>query len=303
RKYYRFLESETALEIRFIRYESVAQAKEEVLQAIANVNVNVNVKLKERDDVAIFQQIEVWIEKNSMNTPILLSGGQNAACVLRIGDYIHRSRAANHQFIHPLLRHLAQNRFPFSPRLIGSDNEGRTILSFIKGEVPRDIVLTMEHKITAIKIMRKFHDVCANSEFAETQETVCHNDFAPWNIIVKDNKVVGIIDFDDIAPGNRIDDVAYFLWTFLDLGTSSNSTKTQIEQLTILAKAYGLTSTRDLAAALLRQQQRILIFRQQRLAKAKNEDEAVELQIPVTNIQRSIEWVESNQKLIKSTVV
>jgi thiamine kinase-like enzyme len=42
-------------------------------------------------------------------------------------------------------------------------------------------------------------------------QIVCHGDAAPWNVVWRDNKLIGLIDFDHARPGAAADDVAYAL--------------------------------------------------------------------------------------------
>jgi Ser/Thr protein kinase RdoA (MazF antagonist) len=48
-------------------------------------------------------------------------------------------------------------------------------------------------------------------------EVICHNDFAPYNCVFRDHKLVGVIDFDACAPGPRVWDIAYALYRFVPL--------------------------------------------------------------------------------------
>ena len=48
-------------------------------------------------------------------------------------------------------------------------------------------------------------------------EVLCHNDFAIYNIIFDHEKPIGIIDFDVAAPGPRLWDIAYTLYTRIPL--------------------------------------------------------------------------------------
>ena len=43
----------------------------------------------------------------------------------------------------------------------------------------------------------------------EPVEVICHNEFAPHTCVLRDDRVVGIIDFDYAAPGPRLWDAAF----------------------------------------------------------------------------------------------
>lgn len=76
-------------------------------------------------------------------------------------------------------------------------------------------------------MLRLYHDAVSDFPISDDWErmdntpnnieVVCHNDFAMYNIIFKNKKPVGIIDFDVVAPGPRLWDIAYTLYTCVPL--------------------------------------------------------------------------------------
>jgi aminoglycoside phosphotransferase (APT) family kinase protein len=119
--------------------------------------------------------------------------------------------------VHAVLSTLSTHGLSSTPRFLGMDEVGREILTFLPGRTRtgacRDPALL--HELMAM--LRSIHDVLARSPLRGGAETVCHNDVSPRNTVFADDHIVGLIDWDNAAPGRRIDDVAYAAWQFLDL--------------------------------------------------------------------------------------
>lgn len=230
----------------------------------------------------------------------ILSGGRTAASVVRIGNTVHRSISPNAEFSQAFLTHLQKHDFNYAPKFLGVDEQGREILSYIEGEVPNGDKITLPQIITCVKVMRQFHDIASLSTLKQDHETICHLDFAPWNVIFKDHEFVGIIDFDDSRPGKRVDDLAYLIWTFLDLGTSNESDNKQLSSMKEICKAYDLRDVLQLGNALLEQQYRILKFRQHIVDTEVDIEKRKFSEIAIKNIRKSMEWVKTNSSRINA---
>ncbi|KIL51594.1 hypothetical protein KP77_11060 [Jeotgalibacillus alimentarius] len=159
-----------------------------------------------------------------------LTGG-NLSHVTRVGNTVRRELKPGSDQVHRLLQHLSEKRFEYAPEFLGIDEKNREVLSFIEGEAgnyPLKAYMWSDEALTGIaKLLRQYHD--AVSDFPDMIgwtpmdltpdpiEVICHNDFAIYNIIFNEKMPVGIIDFDVAAPGPRLWDIAYTLYTCVPL--------------------------------------------------------------------------------------
>lgn len=160
----------------------------------------------------------------------LLAGG-NVSEVYRSGNTVRRELKPNSIKIHALLKHLDNKGYDYAPKYLGIDEKGREILSFIEGEAgnyPLKKYMWSDDVLQEIaKMLRLYHDSVSDFSFDESwqsldntpqpAEVLCHNDFAIYNIVFYAESPVGVIDFDVAAPGPRLWDIAYTLYTCVPL--------------------------------------------------------------------------------------
>ncbi|MFF0343167.1 phosphotransferase [Kribbella sp. NPDC004875] len=81
---------------------------------------------------------------------------------------------------------------------------------------------------SAARLLRRIHDagkpwqppadaVWGAPEVPGDDIVYCHGDPGPWNFVWNDNTAVGLIDWDYLHPGPRVDDIAYALHWFVPL--------------------------------------------------------------------------------------
>jgi hypothetical protein len=193
-----------------------------------------------------------------------LAGG-NMNAVQRIGDTVHRAAGPWTPTVHRLLDHLHSKGIDWVPRPLGFDDGGREVLNFLPGVVPNyplpSWVWDEAVLVTTVEHLLAFHD--ATTDFAtrtdsdtdtdiwqlashEPVDVVCHNDFAPYNLVFDDSHALtGVIDCDTASPGSRVWDLAYLAYRIVPLTSPVNTDTPMLSpaarqrRLTLLCVTYG----------------------------------------------------------------
>lgn len=153
-----------------------------------------------------------------------LAGGiANLGAVVRVGDTVRRPAGPSTEAIGALLEHLHGAGFPHVPRLLGIDDRGREVLTYVEGDVPIPPFpawsMSDETLASVARLQRRFHDAVASfdvSRFGWSDELadpaggdlLCHNDICPENVVFRDGEAVALLDWDFAAPGRELWDVA-----------------------------------------------------------------------------------------------
>ena len=172
---------------------------------------------------------------------IPLVGGRLTPDIVRVGDTVRRPPKGNAAFVHDLLLFLEDQGFGFAPRFLGVDEQGRDILSYLEGETwpGSGSGLSDDQLVQAAGAIRRLHDVTANSRLSHGHEIVAHNELGPHNTIMYENLLVGLIDWDDAAPGTRLRDLSNAIYNYVDVSHWANQTAgEQARRIRLVCAAY-----------------------------------------------------------------
>jgi hypothetical protein len=146
--------------------------------------------------------------------------------IVRIGDTVHRPTSWWTPAVHELLNYLESVGFEYSPRVLGFDEQGREILTYMEGESGGAgwyKIHSDEGLQNYARFLRDYHKAVADYKpsadsiwaYAEggvkPGEIICHGDFSPWNLTWDGEKPIGIIDWDLVFPAKPSYDVLYAL--------------------------------------------------------------------------------------------
>ena len=157
--------------------------------------------------------------------------------------------------------------------MLGLDEQGREILSYLEGEVPvypAPPELWSEEMLEGVaRLLRRLHDATVGLEVPdggwregaaapEGGEVVCHNDVAHYNTVFQAGRPVAFIDWDFAAPGPRAWDVAVAAYRFVplvpDQGAAELGAVLPVDRpgrLRRFCDAYGLAGRHGLVDTIL----------------------------------------------------
>ncbi len=188
--------------------------------------------------------------------------GGNVGGAVRIGSTVRRPTGPWTPAVHALLAHLGAAGLDGVPRVLGVDERGREVLTYLEGrpveiddEAPSDGLL-----VSAVEWLGRFHAAVASyrpsgpvrwrggSAILRQAEVVCHNDPGAYNWVVADGRFVGLIDWDLAGPGRPLDDLAFLAWTGVPLFREV-PTDDVARRLRLVARTYNEVNPRDLLRA------------------------------------------------------
>ena len=131
--------------------------------------------------------------------------------------------------VQAFLQHLEAEGFEAAPRVVGSgfDDAGNEILSWIDGTILAQTVWPDPerslHEVGAM--LRRLHDVSRsftpppNAQWmpwslhtTDPGAVISHGNIAPWHVVFRDERPVGLIGWEYSGPVDPIDEVAVSAW-------------------------------------------------------------------------------------------
>jgi hypothetical protein len=198
-----------------------------------------------------------------------LVGDGVTAGIVRIGDTVRRPVRPFSATVQAYLTHLREAGFAGAPLPLGTDEQGREILTFVPGDVPREPLApeTAGDDVLAAlaRLIRALHDAsegwtpppdavwgglpgaAAAGAPSSGSELVSHRDYCPGNVVFRDGLPVALIDFDLAKPTTKIYDIANALYWWAPLLDPLDRAAAFVSadipgRVALFADSYGMTA-------------------------------------------------------------
>lgn len=198
---------------------------------------------------------------------IRLPGG-NVGGAVRVGQTVRRPAGPWTPAVHALLAYL-DGRVPGVPRVLGFDDQGREVLSYLPGHVVETgdgaRLLTPGRLAALARWTRGFHDAVTGFSHpgpwryfpVDRPTLIGHNDIAPYNVCFRGQRVAGVFDWDLAGPSTPLLELAFLAWNGVPLWREMRAGDAA-RRLRVIAGAYGWPDAAEILHAVPGRIQRML---------------------------------------------
>ncbi len=200
---------------------------------------------------------------------LLLDGrrleGGNVGGAVRIGRTVRRPTGPWTPAVHRVLRRVRAAGLDAVPQVLGTDDRGREILTYLPGtvvDVDEELMTDGQLAATA-RWIRRLHDALDGALdgdetagpwrwFDVPDATVLgHNDIAPYNLCFEGDALVGVFDWDLAGPTTPAIELAQLAWSGVPLYRERPAAEVA-RRLELLASTYAGPSPREVLDAVVR---------------------------------------------------
>ncbi|AXJ09534.1 phosphotransferase [Arthrobacter sp. PM3] len=189
--------------------------------------------------------------------------------VVRVGGTVRRPHQPQSLAVAEYLDWLEDAGFEGSPRFLGRDPRGRDVLTFVPGQCagspPEAWAQSGDLLASVARLVRRLHTASAGfvprahpfpprpfprspvrPNPTDAAGLICHLDITPQNVVVRDGRATGVVDFDLAGPATAFHDSLNTAMHWVPLRDPADAwpgweDQDPFRRLRIFADAYGWT--------------------------------------------------------------
>jgi Ser/Thr protein kinase RdoA (MazF antagonist) len=182
-----------------------------------------------------------------------------------VADTVRRQAGHWTPAVHALLDHLAEAGFDAVPRPLGTDEQGREVLTYVEGVAgalgPQRLAAAFRTVDACRAIgawVRRFHQAQAGftpdpalpwrmsqGRPLRPGEVVVHHDVGTYNTVLRADGSFAVIDFDFASPGDPLEDLAYVLWSWTPLWHDPSAVRREVGEVTMADRLHKFAAVVD----------------------------------------------------------
>ncbi len=187
-------------------------------------------------------------------------GSGSDSFAARRGDVVTRRVKPETPAVQAYLRHLEAAGFDAAPRVLGVEDD-REVLSFVEGTVEHPGPMRRETAVRVALALRELHSIPfelpAGMQWRKdyyaakigNPTVIGHGDATPWNVVVRPDDSVVLIDWDTAGPIDPLVDFAQAAWVCSNLYSEDITAAEghapldeRLGTLRAMVDAYGVTA-------------------------------------------------------------
>ncbi len=149
-------------------------------------------------------------------------------------------KISNNQVEYQCLQFLNENKFYYAPTYYGQENN-HDVFAYFEGKTSYFVEeMPLSSTIQVAKCLKELHQLCKPKLQGKVY---VHDDLSPMNVIFKDQKLVGIIDWNHTKIGSETEDLIFLCWVWINIGKYPQRDNEQIfKNLLAVIAAYQPTA-------------------------------------------------------------
>lgn len=148
---------------------------------------------------------------------------------------------SNNKIEYEFLKFMESVGYDKVPKIIEINKNEKDIFTYIPGNTAKYVFEMSEEEIKEVLLELKRINNLSKDKF-EKDKVCVHGDLSPQNVVFKDKKLVGIIDWDSCYIGPEYYDFIYVFWIWCNVGKYGRDNEKLFCKLKKMLEIYGADS-------------------------------------------------------------